>query len=83
MQLKAWCSQNNEQSQTPRTPVRVVTFNITPEITGGNLNIAAGKVVGNLTLQNLPNDVAAEFAGGTEVDIVITVRPPAAVPATP
>lgn len=75
--LKAWCTQNSEQSQQPRTPVRIVQFNITPELTGGNASVANGKVTGQFALQNVPDDVAALFEGGAEVDIVITPRAPA------
>jgi hypothetical protein len=77
MQLKGWTAQNNETNQAPRTPVRVLQFQVTPEVAGGNPNVAGGKVVGQLSFQNLTDALAAEFAGGPEVDITITVRQPA------
>ena len=77
MQLKGWCTQNNEQNNTPRTPVRVLSFQVTPELAGGNESVAGGKVVGQINFQNVTPELAAEFAGGPEVDITITVRQPA------
>jgi hypothetical protein len=54
--------------------VRVVQFQVTPEINGGSATVAGGKLVGQLSLQNVPDDLAAAFAGGAEVDIEVTVR---------
>jgi hypothetical protein len=77
LELKGWVSANNEQNQGPRTPVRVATLNVTPEITGGNPSVANGKLVGTVTLQNLTPEQAALFTGGPEVTITIAVTPSA------
>jgi hypothetical protein len=71
MILNAWCSANSEQSSAPRTPVRIVSFQLLPELNGGNPAVGGGKVVGQLQLQNLPESLAAEFANGTQVTIEI------------
>jgi len=75
MILKAWCSANSEQSNVPRTSVRILNFQLLPELAGGNPSVAGGKVVGTLQLQNLPDAQAQLFANGAAVTITVEVDP--------
>jgi hypothetical protein len=72
MKIKAWVSANNQQSNTPTELVRVLILQVAPVVPGGNVNIAAGKMGGQLQLSNVTEAFAAQFAGGAMVDIEIT-----------
>lgn len=73
--LTGWCSQNNEQSSSPKTPVRIVAIQLNADLAGGNAQQFGGKMAGSISLQNVTPEVAAMFANGSEVDISITPRP--------
>lgn len=74
MQLNAWVSQNNDQSNGPGQSARSITVSFVPELTGKNPQFAGGKVVGAINLQNLTDELAAQFAGGAEFEITITPK---------